>query len=63
MKRGLPARSALWLGLLTAGLFVAAIPLAIAGHGPSQGIVVIPFGIVGYVVARRQPRNPTGGRR
>jgi hypothetical protein len=26
----------------------------------SQGIVVVPFGVVGYVVARRQPHNPIG---
>ena len=48
------------LGLPTVLLLVAAVPLAIASHDLSQGIVVIPFGVVGYVVARRQPRNPIG---
>ncbi len=41
-------------------LVAAAVPLAIVSRGPSQGIIVIPFGIVGYIVARRQPRNPIG---
>jgi hypothetical protein len=53
-------RTALWLGCLTALLIIAAVPLAIASHDVSQGIVVVPFGVVGYVVARRQPRNPIG---
>jgi hypothetical protein len=47
-------------GVAAVVLAAAAVPLAIATHGPSQGIIVIPFGIVGYIVARRQPRNPIG---
>ena len=53
-------RTALVLGVLTALLIVAAVPLAVASHQLSQGFIVIPFGAVGYVVARRQPRNPIG---
>ncbi len=53
-------RTAFWLGSLTALLIIAAIPLTIASHDVSQGIVVVPFGAVGYIVARRQPRNPIG---
>ena len=41
-------------------LAAAAVPLAIASHALSQGIIVIPFGVLGYIVARRQPRNPIG---
>jgi hypothetical protein len=48
------------LGLPTVLLLLAAVPLEIASHALSQGIVVIPFGAVGYVVARRQPQNPIG---
>jgi hypothetical protein len=53
-------RTALVLGV--AGLLVvaAAVPLDIASHGISQGIVVLPFGLVGFVVARRQSPNPIG---
>ena len=36
------------------------MPLSILSHGVSQGIIVLPFGIVGFVVARRQPHNPIG---
>jgi hypothetical protein len=47
-----------------AGIFVlAGIPLSIANHGIAANIlslVFLPFGIVGFVVARRQPRNPIG---
>jgi hypothetical protein len=50
----------LWLGALVALLVLAAVPLAIANHGLSQGVIVLPFGAVGYVVARRQPHNPIG---
>jgi hypothetical protein len=53
-------RSALVLGGAAALLVAGAVPLAILSHDLSQGIVVLPFGIVGYVVARRQSRNPIG---
>ena len=48
------------LGLSTLLLLVGAVPLELASHDLSQGIVVIPFGAVGYIVARRQPENPIG---
>jgi hypothetical protein len=48
------------LGVLAVLLLVVAVPLAVASHSLSQGVVVIPFGAVGYVIARRQPRNPIG---
>ena len=41
-------------------LVAVAVPLGIASHGLSQGVVVLPFGLVGYVVARRAPGNPIG---
>jgi len=53
-------RTALVLGVAIVLLAAAALPLSIVGHDPSQGIIVLPFGVVGYVVARRQPRNPIG---
>jgi hypothetical protein len=53
-------RTALVLGVAAVLLAAAAVPMAIAGHDLPQGIIVIPFGCVGYVVARRQPRNPIG---
>ena len=48
-------RTALVLGVAAVLLVAAAVPLAIVRHGLSQGIIVIPFGVVGFVVARRQP--------
>ena len=48
------------LGVAAVLLAAAAVPLSIVGHDPSQGIIVLPFGVVGYVVARRQPGNPIG---
>jgi len=56
-------RIALVLGVAVVVAIGAQVPLAIAGHGEgSVGIValMIPFGIVGAVVARRQPSNPIG---
>jgi hypothetical protein len=41
-------------------LTVAEVPLDVASHDVSQSFLVIPFGIVGFVIARRQPRNPIG---
>ena len=48
------------LGAAVVLLVAAEVPLDILRHGLSQGIIVIPFGVVGFVVARRQPRNPIG---
>jgi hypothetical protein len=53
-------RTALVLGGAVVLLVAAEVPLAVLRHGLSQGIIVIPFGVVGFVVARRQPRNPIG---
>ena len=53
-------RTAFVLGVAAVLLVAAAVPLAIVRHGLSQGVIVIPFGVVGFVVARRQPRNPIG---
>jgi small basic protein len=52
--------TALVLGVAVVLLAGAAVPLGIASHDLPQGIIVMPFGVVGYVVARRQPRNPIG---
>jgi hypothetical protein len=54
------SRTALVLGVVAMLLVAAAVPLDLARHQVSQGIIIVPFGVVGYVVARRQPRNPIG---
>ena len=36
------------------------VPLIILSHAGTSGLPLLPFGIVGFVVARRQPRNPIG---
>jgi hypothetical protein len=51
---------ALVLAAATLVAVVAAIPLSIASDTLSNGVPVIPFGIVGAIVARRQPRNAIG---
>ena len=53
------------LGLLTACLLVAAVPLAAFSHqltfrGLAFFAIMAPFAIVGFVVARRVPGNPIG---
>ena len=48
------------LGVAAVLLVAAGVPLSIASHNASQGVIVLPFGIVGFVVARRQPHNPIG---
>ena len=53
-------RTALLLGIAALLLVAAAVPLTVLSHQLSQGIVVLPFGIVGFVVARRQSGNPIG---
>jgi hypothetical protein len=53
-------RTALVLGVVVVLLVAAAVVMAVVSHDLSQGIIVIPFGVVGYVVARREPRNPIG---
>jgi len=53
-------RTALVVGAVALLVVAAAVPLDIGSHGISQGVVVLPFGVVGFVVARRQSRNPIG---
>jgi hypothetical protein len=58
-------RTALVLGAVFAVLAVALVPLSlIARQDPlvpgSEAIGTIPFAAAGVVIARRQPRNPTG---
>jgi hypothetical protein len=56
---------ALALGLATIGVAVAALVFTVLDHSASAGdggsIILVPgFGIVGLIVARRQPTNPMG---
>jgi hypothetical protein len=53
-------RTAFVLGSATVLLVIVALPLSIVSGAQSSGLPVVPFGIVGYVVARRQTRNPIG---
>ena len=53
------------LGALGVVLLAAAVPLAALAHQLTVGglafhVILLPFGIVGFVVARRVPRNPIG---
>ncbi len=61
-SRGLtgPHRLALAAAAVTFALTVAAVPLAIVSGGQSSGLPAVPFGVVGYLVASRQRRNPIG---
>jgi hypothetical protein len=57
------SRTALWLGIVAALLVLAGVPLSIATHGLLANVlslVFLPYGIVGFIIARRQPRNPIG---
>jgi hypothetical protein len=57
------SRTALWLGIVAALLVLAGVLLSIATHGLLSNVlslVFLPYGIVGFVIARRQPRNPIG---
>ena len=53
-------QAALVVGLATLLLTVAGVPLTILSRAGSSGLPLVPFAIVGYVVTRRQPRNPIG---
>lgn len=58
-------RNALLLALLALGLFAAAVVFSILNHtgrgGDNAVALLIPgFGLIGLVVARRQPQNPIG---
>jgi len=53
------------LVVMLALLVAASIPLYFAGHakatnGPGLGALLVPFALVGFLVARHQPRNPIG---
>jgi hypothetical protein len=54
--------SATVVGVLTLVLLVGGFPLSeIAKQGlVNQDILMLPFAIVGFIVARKQPRNPVG---
>jgi hypothetical protein len=59
------SRLALWLGAVFALLAAASVPLSALAHqlsfgGIGQGLLMIPFAVVGTLVANRQPRNPIG---
>ena len=53
-------RAALLLGGAMSLLAILAVPLAVLSNGQSSGLPLASFGVVGYLVARRQPRNPIG---
>lgn len=54
--------TALVLGIVTLLMQIGGIPLSFAAHQFIGSLVPLmaPFGIVGFIVARRQPRNPIG---
>jgi uncharacterized membrane protein len=54
--------SAVVVGVVTLVLLVVGVPLSeMAKQGPvNQDILMLPFAIVGFIVARKQPRNPIG---
>src|SRR5471032_930591 len=53
-------RTALCIGILTLLMFAASVPLANISKGDNNNVLVVPFAVLGYVLARRQPRNPIG---
>lgn len=54
--------SAVVVAVVTIVLLVVGVPLSrLAKQGPvNQDILMLPFAIVGFIVARKQPRNPIG---
>jgi hypothetical protein len=65
MRRLATPRTALVLALLIPPLVVISVVLAVLDHSfgagdGGSGIIVPGLGLVGFVVARRQPRNPIG---
>jgi len=59
------SRLAVLLGAVAALLFVASFPLSALAHqltfgSVGQPLLMIPFAVVGTLVASRQPRNPIG---
>jgi hypothetical protein len=55
-------RAATVVGVLTLLLLVIGVPLSeLAEQGlVNQDILMLPFAVVGFIVARKQPRNPIG---
>jgi hypothetical protein len=53
-------RTALVLGALIALLTAGAVPLTIVSDSIGGGLIIVPFAAVGWIVARRQARNPIG---
>jgi hypothetical protein len=57
-------KTATVVGVVTLLLLVAGVPLAIATHQVSGALaefpLMVPFGVVGVIIALRQPRNPIG---
>jgi hypothetical protein len=53
-------RTALVVGILTLLTFAASVPLAKIAKTGNPPVLVLPFAALGFVLARRQPRNPIG---
>jgi hypothetical protein len=53
-------RTALYVGILTVLLFGGGIALAKLGHAGNPNVLALPFALLGFILARRQPRNPIG---
>jgi hypothetical protein len=57
-------KTATVVGVVTLLLLVAGVPLAIATHQLSGAVgefpLMVPFGVIGLLIARRQPANPIG---
>ena len=64
MRANLPklasSKTALVIGVLLLALYGASIPLTAATKGGFNAVVALPFAVVGFIVARRQPRNVIG---
>ncbi|HEY0869485.1 MAG TPA: hypothetical protein VGD55_03720 [Acidothermaceae bacterium] len=57
------SRTALWAGAVAVILLLAGAALSIANGGLLANVlslIFLPFGVVGFIIARRQPRNPIG---
>jgi hypothetical protein len=55
-----PQPLALAAASVTLVLTTAAVPLTVVSDAQSSGLPAVPFGVVGYLVASRQRRNPIG---
>ena len=53
-------RTALAVGILTLLMFAATIPLANVSKAGNSSVLAAPFAVLGFLLARRQPRNPIG---